>query len=792
MTKYSDLLSEKNEISDSKKYSILFVDDEEEILKTMVRIFRKENYTVLTADSAIKAWQILKEKPISIIVTDYRMPKVNGIELMKKVKTVYPDTIRIMLTGYADIDSVMEAINQGAVYKFIAKPWNDEDLKVTIRLALVQYNLLRENRRLKAVQKQQMKNIDKLSKFINKSQLGELLLKNKLAKKTQLKKAIALQIETGETFPAVLIKMGVVEEDLLIQRIQDDLGIRKLNLDTMEISPAVTSIIPREVCLNNGLVPVKKTGNVLTIAMVDPSDQMKIDALKFMTGLKIDATVALQKEINDKIDAVYGAVGAPEIPKDEVDYIEAKDSIVVVIGKEDEHLDIKTLFTAKEQPSAVTVVNAVIADALRQHASDVHIEPKNQYVMVRHRIDGLLFDKLHIPLSLHPAIVSRIKVMAELDISEKRRPQDGRITIKTSTRMVDARLSTLPTIAGEKIVFRILDRNSSIKDIDEIGLSDDQIELVTQLIKKPQGCILVTGPTGSGKTSTLYSLIQKTATIHKNYSTIEDPVEYYMNKAEQVMIKEKIGLTFPVVLRSLLRQDPDIIMLGEIRDFETAEVAFHAALTGHTVLSTLHTNSCIATITRLLDMGVKPYVLSSALNGVVSQRLVRRICTNCMVDDIPSKETINLLGLAEGTRLNAKKGRGCEKCNNTGYKDRTGIYEVFNINSEIELLLQQQATEAELKKAATLAGIQTLFESGMNKISMGITTCDEVLRVLGPQNLFNFKCRDCGKIMKERFNFCPFCASMIHPRCSTCDRSLESGWKACPDCGSKVQEKKGG
>ncbi len=771
----------------NKKYTILFVDDEPDILKTMVRIFRKENYKVLTAESALKAWQILKDETVNVIVTDQRMPKISGIELLKKIKSAYPDTIRIMLTGYADIDSVMEAVNQGAIYKFISKPWNDVDLKLNIRLALVQYKLLTENSKLKEVQKQQTKNIDKLSRFINKSQLGNLLIKNKCINKASLNKANTIQTKTGETMPTILIKMGIIKENQIIELIEKEMGIEQTFLKDITIPPALTGIVPKEICTNNILIPIAKKGNHLTIAMSDPTDQMKIDALMFMTGLKIDPAVAGKSDILYKIDETYGLLDIHKSPKEELGYIESKDSIVIVIAKENENPDIENLFAAKDPPSVVKVVDSILADALNQNATDVHIEAKSQYVMVRYRINGLLFDKMHIPLSMHAPIVSRIKILAELDIAEKRRPQDGRVAIKTSCRMVDIRLSTLPTISGEKIVFRILDRNSSIKDINELGFSESQLELITQLIKKPQGCLLVTGPTGSGKTSTLYSIIQKTATIHKNYSTIEDPVEYYMEKAGQVMIKEKIGLTFPVVLRSLLRQDPDTIMLGEIRDFETAEVAFHAALTGHTVLSTLHTNSSIASITRLIDMGIQSHIISAALNGVIAQRLVRKICTNCMVDDIPSKETVHLLGLDPEIGLNAKKGQGCDQCQETGYHGRAGIYEVFVINSEIEGLLSQNAPQAKIKKAAISNGMQTLFDSGKEKILRGITTCEEILRVLGPQTLFEFKCVACGQMMSERYKFCPYCAKPQQKRCEGCDRSLELNWHACPDCGTMAK-----
>lgn len=770
------------------KHTILFVDDEKNILNSMKRLFHRENYNVLTADSVETAWQLLKKHKIHVIVTDHKMPKFSGLDLLKKAKLVYPDTIRIMLTGYADMDSVLAAVNEGAVYKFMTKPWNDEELKLAIRLALAQYNLRVENQKLKDDQHQQMKNIDKLSGFINKSRLGELLLNRKIIDKKELTKAKTAQLKTGKPMSQLLLENGFLKPHQLLGLIETHMGIEKIDLNTMTIPTKICRIIPKEICINNSLIPIEKKGNQLIVAMSDPTDQMKIKALSFMTGMKILPLVALQDDIFIKIEESYQestadtseSAGAPQPPP------ESHDAILVTLTEEDISKDPALAFQNTPYPTAVEAVNLIIADALNQDASDVHIEAKSQYVMVRYRLNGLLFDKFHIPTALHSAIVSRIKIMAELDISEKRRPQDGRITVKTPTRMVDMRLSTLPTIFGEKIVFRILDRNSSIKEIDELGMSDFQVDLISRMIKKPQGCILVTGPTGSGKTSTLYSLIQKTATIHKNYTTVEDPVEYFMENAEQVMIKEKIGLTFPVVLRTLLRQDPDTIMLGEIRDFETAEVAFHAALTGHTVLSTLHTNSCIATITRLLDMGIQSHIIGSALNGIIAQRLVRRICPHCMVDDDPNTETANLLGVESEQLKTAKRGQGCEKCDNTGYHGRTGIYEILNIGPEIERLLQQGSNETAIGKAAQLSGMVTLFDSGFEKIQQGITTCDEVLRVLGPRNINSTQCPNCKRPLTRNFHFCPFCAFELKRLCSECNQPLEPEWKACPECGNKI------
>lgn len=782
--KGTPLKDKKNEHKEN--YAILLVDDEPNVLRALKRIFKQENYKVYLAESGKDALEILKSSLIHVVVSDHRMPGMTGAELLKTIKKNYPQTIRIMLTGYADVNAVMGAVNEGAVYKFITKPWNDEDLRLTISLALEQYDLIKENRDLKKKQVHQQKEIKQLNKFVNshRSQIGKLLLKKKKITQETYDKITSLQAKTGKIMNSILTELGIIDEKSIIKTIQSEMNINRVSPSEFSVSPAITTLIPKEICKKNILIPLKKRNDKLIVAMADPTDYVKVDDLKFISGLQIEAVIASVDEINKKIIDVYGDGGDLDAAITEIDLVDPTEAIEIILDEEDESTDLDELLISKDNPPAIRIVNAIISDAMRHNASDVHIEPKTKYVMVRYRIDGLLQDKIHIPIAMHPLIISRIKVMAELDIAERRRPQDGRVTVKTSSRMVDMRLSTLPTINGEKIVLRLLDRNASIKHIGEIGLSPSQLETVLKFITNPQGCILTTGPTGSGKTSTLYSLLEQNATISKNYTTIEDPVEYYMGKAEQVMIKEKIGLTFPIVLRTLLRQDPDVIMLGEIRDYETAEVAFHAALTGHMVLSTLHTNSCIATITRLRDIGIKPYVISDALTGIIAQRLVRRICIECSEDDMPDKKMVNALSLhqlKEGLR--AKKGGGCSNCNLTGYIGRIALFEVFSISDEIKRLIHKDASEDELKQAAKNGGMKTLYEDGIEKIQKGLTTCEEVLRVLGVQNIQEHFCPYCAEPIKEKYKFCPYCAREILLFCSGCNRLMEPDWNACPSCG---------
>jgi type II secretory ATPase GspE/PulE/Tfp pilus assembly ATPase PilB-like protein/FixJ family two-component response regulator len=777
------------EVPQSAKYQILFVDDEQGVLKSMQRIFRQENYTIHTAQSGEQALSIMDRETVQVVISDHRMPGMTGTDLLREIKKRHPQTIRIMLTGFADVDAVMGAVNDGAVYKFITKPWNDDDLRLTVSLALEQYDLIQENKSLKKQASKQKKDINRLSRFVNvhRSQLGKLLVRQGHIDQAQLDKALRIQQGNHRVLPRILMEMGVTDEATIIKTIQSLQNINRVSPEEFHVPEGLAALIPREVCDKNILVPLKKTENGLIVAMADPTDFNKLDDLKFITGLIVQPVLAAQQEIIDKIQKLYGEMDDLENALSEIDMDDPTENIEIIIEEDDEYGDLDEMLSAKDQPPAIRIVNAIISDALRHGASDVHIEPKMKYTMVRYRLDDLLQDKLHIPSHLHMPIVSRIKIMSDLDIAERRRPQDGRITVKTSSRMVDMRISALPTINGEKVVFRILDKNAAIRDIGEVGLSPVDLERAGQLIDMPQGMVLTTGPTGSGKTSTLYSLLRHGAKITKNFTTIEDPVEYNMSMAEQVNVKDKIGLSFSVVLRSILRQDPNVIMLGEIRDYETAEVACHAALTGHLVLSTLHTNGAVASITRLLDMGVKSYVLADALNGIIAQRLVRRICLHCKTEDQPDSQTLRALRIYD-RQIKSYKGAGCRKCGNSGYKGRLGIFEIFLVDGELRRMIRANASESELMRSAKQSGMNTLLEDAIAKIESGLTTCEEVLRVFGPQNTLEIPCSQCGAVLEERYRFCPQCGASITPQCSSCGRLISSGWRFCAHCRHPVNE----
>ncbi|MEJ2642456.1 MAG: ATPase, T2SS/T4P/T4SS family [Desulfosarcinaceae bacterium] len=769
-------------------YKILFVDDEANVLKAMRRIFRRENYVLLTAGSGPEALSLLqKEAPVQVVLTDHRMPGMTGTQLLKKVKATSPGTIRIMLTGYADTDAVMGAVNEGAVYKFITKPWNDDDLRLTVSLALEQYDLIQENTSLKKQTASQKREIKRLSHFVNthRSQLGNILIAEGLIDQAMLDKALSIQAKSNSILPRILVNIGAIDEKSVIAAVEQATEINRVSPAEFNVSEALAALIPREICEKNVLLPLKRSGSKLIVAMADPTDYAKIDDLAFITGMPVHPVIAGCREILDKLKEVCGEEENFEAALSELDLNDPTEQIEIVLEEEDEGSDIEELLKAKDKPPAIRIVNAIISDALRHGASDVHIEPKNKFVMVRYRIDDLLVDKLHIPLHLHLAIASRIKVMSELDIAERRRPQDGRITVKSSTRMVDMRISTLPTINGEKIVLRILDKNAASKDIEELGFTGRDLDIVSHFIERPQGIILASGPTGSGKTTSLYGLLRKGARITKNFTTIEDPVEYHMSMAEQVNVRDKIGLSFSNVLRSILRQDPNVIMLGEIRDHETAEVAFHAALTGHLVLSTLHTNSSIAAITRLRDMGLEPYVISDALVGVIAQRLVRKICTHCREPIRPDAETLDALKIGRSA-FKAFRGKGCDRCNRSGYKGRIGIYEIFQVDGELKRMIHQDATEPELLHAARLTGMTTMLDDARHKIDTGVTTCEEVLRVFGPQNTGQITCGFCGGYMELRHHFCPYCGKELIKRCKQCDQLLTQDWRYCPSCGLPV------
>jgi len=725
------------EITKATAYRILLVDDEANVLSALKRVFRQENYQVVTCQTPQEALEKLSQERFQLIISDYMMPGMNGGELLSRARASYPEMIRIMLTGHADVNAVVSAVKTGAVYKFILKPWNDDDLRVTVALALEQHTLIEKNRQLKKENIEKKRDVDQLVKISvnNRSQLAHTLNKHGLLNDQQLQEILHTQQQCKEPVIRLLCSRNYLNERAISNFLTNEMKLKLVALNEYVIDPAVAALVPAALCQKQLVIPLSVTDDrCLLLAMADPLDAGLMEDLRFISGLEIVPLLTTVQAVSEKVTDVY-KLGDSELSDLEVAFgnSDPYEGIQIVIDDEQD-LTVSELLRETEEPPAIRLVNSILLEAIRLGASDIHIQPRAKSVIIRLRIDGVLLDKMFIPNSMHQSIVSRIKIMADLDISERRRPQDGRLTVKTPKRIVDLRVSALPTINGEKIVMRILERNSSVLSLDGLGFSPANLERIKYASDKPQGIILATGPTGSGKTTTLYSLLQQSATTEKNYLTIEDPVEYYLDSAGQTLVKEKIGLTFPLILRSILRQDPDVLLIGEIRDFETAEVSFHAALTGHQVFSTLHTNSAIATISRLFDLGLKPFVIATALEAILAQRLVRKICHECKEPVSPEPTLLKRLGSCFQTeKVMSYKGKGCQACYNTGYKGRVGIYEVLTMDDHMRHLIADQTAVTEMAKYVTSKGFTSLREDAFEKVQAGLTTLEEILRVLGPE-----------------------------------------------------------
>ena len=563
--------------------------------------------------------------------------------------------------------------------------------------------------------------------------LGELLTKASLITQDQLKEALKVQKETGGKLGETLIKLGFVSEEDITECLSQQFGVPSINLAHFEIDSGVIKLIPADVARKYNILPVNKTGATITIAMADPTNVFAMDDIKFMTGYNVEPVVASELGIKAAIDNYYGTTSSLELKKVMED-LQTQENADLEVLEEEENLDLEALAESAEEAPVVKLVNLILTDAIKRGASDIHIEPYEKEYRVRFRIDGILYEIMNPPLKLKDAITSRMKILAKLDISEKRLPQDGRIKLKMKlndkNKELDFRVSVLPTLFGEKIVMRLLDKDNLRLDMTKLGFEPESLAKFEEAIFKPWGMVLVTGPTGSGKTNTLYSALAKVNSPEVNIMTAEDPVEFNLPGINQVQMKESIGLNFAATLRSFLRQDPNIILVGEIRDFETAEIAIKAALTGHLVLSTLHTNDAPSTINRLMNMGIEPFLVATSVQLIAAQRLVRRICSACAeVVDVSPQALINLgYKKEEIGNFSVYKGRGCDKCNNTGYKGRVGLVEVMGIDDDIRELILSGGTAIDIKKKAAENGMISLRRSGLIKIKDGVTTIEEVVR----------------------------------------------------------------
>ena len=545
--------------------------------------------------------------------------------------------------------------------------------------------------------------------------LGQSLVEQGHLSREGLARALEEQRRTGQALREVLLRLELVSEEAILDYYEGQLGIPRMDLTTYVLEPEIVRLVPERIERQFKLVPLFKIGDTLTIAMVDPLDIVALDEVKLATGLEVEVVVSPEPQIREAVDRYHPLGGGLEI-------------LVREQGRKQGAVAAEAVAHAEEDGPVIRFVNAVVHQAVREGASDLHFEPDEANLRIRYRVDGILREASIQSKSIHPSVVSRVKIMAQLDISERRLPQDGRARIEISGKEYDMRVSTFPTIHGENVVLRILDKSSALLGTSELGLAPGPLAELSRMIERPNGIVLVTGPTGSGKTTTVYSCIGKINTVERNIVTLEDPVEYHIPSIRQTQVDPDIGLTFSRGLRALLRQDPDVIMVGEIRDSETAEIAVRSALTGHLVLSTLHTNDAAGALPRLLDMKIEPFLLSSAMLGVVAQRLVRRVCEKCRRRSAPPVEALEELG-AGAIKGEFVVGAGCLACGQTGYRGRMGIFEVLVVTDEIRDLIVSRASTEELVRAARRGGMQSLRDDALRKAARGATTLQEVIRV---------------------------------------------------------------
>lgn len=560
------------------------------------------------------------------------------------------------------------------------------------------------------------------------NKIGKMLVAAKLVSAEDLAKAVSIQEKDGGRLGSILVRLGFIKEQELLEFLSKQYGVKPVEISKIEIDLSVIKLLPTEVVQKYNVIPIRRVGHVITIAMLDPSNIFAVDDIKFMTGYDVDVVIASESSIISAMNKYYdtSSINLQQVLMS----MDGSEDGLNILAEAEEQIDLRELKEAVEEAPVVKLVNLILTDAIKKGASDIHIEAYEKRFRVRYRIDGVLYEVMNPPLKLRAALTSRLKIMAELDIAERRLPQDGRIKLRMKDKEIDLRVSTLPCLFGEKVVLRILDKGSLSFDLSKLGFEPKANEDLMKAIKSPYGMVLVTGPTGSGKSTTLYSALQQINEVGINIMTAEDPVEYNLLGVNQVQMKEEIGLNFAAALRSFLRQDPDVVLVGEIRDYETAEIAVKAALTGHLVLSTLHTNDAPSTITRLLNMGIEPFLVASSLILIIAQRLVRRICRDCKEEEKIIPAALIELGLSEqeANSLVCYKGMGCTTCNNTGYKGRVALYEVMAIDEDIKELILEGASAVDIRKRAVTNNMKTLRMSGLTKLRDGVTTVEEILR----------------------------------------------------------------
>ena len=628
-----------------------------------------------------------------------------------------------------------------------------------------------------------------------RKKLGECLIQAGLITEDDLQTALSEHKRTGERLGAVLVRLNLATERQIAKALAYQLGFPYLNLAENPPDTNVVTLIAKDVALKRSCVAIRLDKNLLTVAMADPLLFSLVQDLEFQTGYRIKQVVATRADILEAIAAGYPDKAlmrttgpGPHVPAQRQPVAGAHpggESALMRRGEEEGHEPIAGLKERSEAAPIIDLVDLVVKSAIKAAASDVHVEPMEKGVLIRHRLDGLLKEVMDLPKWVHEGLIARLKIMAGMDIAEKRLPQDGRVRVTTDDgREVDFRASTLRTLHGEKMVLRVLDQNRGVPPLEELGFSAAALNDLRGFLKYQHGMILVVGPTGSGKTTTLCSALMSVQSERTNVITIEDPIEYQLPGINQTQVNEKIKLTFASALRSILRQDPDVILVGEIRDNETARIAMQAAQTGHLVLTTLHTDDAPSAITRLTDIGVEPYVIASATIGVVAQRLVRRLCSQCRRQYTPGPDTLRSLNITEAEAANIPFYRpvGCEACHQTGYRGRMGIYEVMKISDRIRRMIAQRASEDAIREVAQATGMLSLGDDALAKVKAGVTTAEELLRVVTEVREMRSVCPGCQGPVALDFVACPSCGRRLSGACPGCGRGLQPGWTFCPYC----------
>jgi len=566
----------------------------------------------------------------------------------------------------------------------------------------------------------------KQKNYLSNLRLGEILINQGMVNSEQLKKALEIQkTDSKKKIGEILVSQRAITQKQLLQALQHVYEAEYIELEDVILDPEIVSIIPKRIAVRYKIVPLSQENNTLTIAMANPLDVNTIDYIKEYTKMDVNSKFASEEDINNVLSTYYETGGHFDDILEKVDV-----STVTEYGDE---VNLSELEAISQEAPVIQLVNMLIVQGIKERASDIHLEPNKRGLLVRYRIDGILHDVRMLPSRIKPAIISRIKILSRMDIAERRLPQDGRFQLHFGAREVDLRISSIPTVYEEKIVMRLLDKSQGVISLDSVGFTEKQLRKFRGMIKSSYGIILITGPTGSGKSTTLYGALNEIDSIEKNVITVEDPVEYKLERINQINVRPKIDLTFANVLRSILRQDPDIIMIGEMRDPETAHIAVQSALTGHLVFSTLHTNDAVSSLTRMIDMGIAPFLISSSVVGVMAQRLVRQICPKCIEEYTPEEDVLENLKvhfkLPDPGKFKLYRGKGCDYCKNTGYRGRTAIFEIVPINDEIRSMIMKNSSSNEIKEVAIKNGMRTLLDSGVAKALEGTTTIDEVLRV---------------------------------------------------------------